>query len=772
MPLSTLRVAALTGAALLAVPVAAQSPSATTFVVNSTADDANARDQNPGDGECRDSFTESNPSAEPRCTLRAAVDEANATSGDVVIELPGQLAGGASGSYTLARVAPNMADNTYEDENAFGDLDLGGDFSSLTIRGTGTPGPTVTVAPNDRVFHLLSGEIAIERVTITGGTAQPGDNGVSNPGMGESVDGQPGADGGCVLVASEATATLEQVSVNNCATSSGGNGAAPASSIERTAGGDAGRGGNGGGIANFGDLTVRKSFVAQNGTGDGGSPGNGTAGMGQPVAGGAGGAGGSGGGIYNEGTLTLDQVTVSGNTAGSPSAGAAGTNGGARGTEGEGGAGGGVASVNGGTASITGSIVASNSAGDDTKNDGTGPSATKQPGSDLYNGSVGDTDEGAGLNPFELGSFTDEGFNLIGTNNSVTDVFLDVVSGTAVDQNGNIVGSGQGDASMRIDPVITGANSNETFAVTAYELGANSPAINAGDPSIMDTFDGRGFQRPGTQSGDDRADIGAFEFGSEPIQRAVECSTSSPLAFGDFDADGEGSSMGEFANLNNSGSDRIDLSTCTFAVFNARTERVTYTTPAGGVVDANGTFTYANQGGDQQIPEQTIPNGPGAIVLVDGPVSVGASVQEVLQNLVASVVYVNEDRVIGRRSGGGGSAQAARQAVGYGAAPDFGDALREAAALASEAPVDLAVTVVPNPTAGRALIAFGAEEATDARVVVFDVLGRQIAELVSGPVDRGRHEFAFDGANVPSGVYVVRATVGNETRTARLTVVR
>ena len=169
MTFSTLRRAFVLGAALVALPAAAQ----TTFTVNSTADDSNARDAMPGDGVCVDGFTGSNPDAEPRCTLRAAIDEANATSGAVIINLPGQLTGGASGSYTLSRTAPNMMSATFEDDNAFGDLDLGGDFSSLTIRGTGTPGPQVTIGPNDRVFDLLSGEVTIERVTITGGTAQP-----------------------------------------------------------------------------------------------------------------------------------------------------------------------------------------------------------------------------------------------------------------------------------------------------------------------------------------------------------------------------------------------------------------------------------------------------------------------------------------------------------------------------------------------------------------------------------------------------------------------
>ena len=519
----------------LASPAAAQ----TTFTVSSTADDANSQDANPGNGTCAD--------ANGRCTLRAAVTEANATSGDVTIMLPGQLPGGNSGTYTLGRVAPNDASATFEDNNQYGDLDIGrrldgspAAFSSLTIMGTGTPGPSVTIGPNDRVFDVLAGDVTITRVTITGGTAQAGANGVSSPGMGESVDGADGADGGCVLVAMGAAATLDQVSVNNCATQSGGNGASPAAG--GTAGGNAGAGGDGGGIANFGTLTVRRSFVAQNGTGDAGSPGAGTAGMSQPVAGGDGGRGGSGGGIYNEGALTLSEVTITGNTAGDPSAGAAGTNGGDRGAEGEGGAGGGVATVNGGTASLRNVLVASNSAGDDTNNDGTGPSATKQPGSDLYDGSVGDTDDGAGPNPFSTGTFTNGGFNLVGTNNTVSGVFQD-------GQNDTIAGTGQGDASTRINPQVGSLTRNQNDIVQNVPLLMGSPAVDEGASTDAEgntiMVDGRGFQRPGTREGDSGVDIGAYEFMSQPATMMG----NSNVVINEVDADQTGTDGAEFVEL-------------------------------------------------------------------------------------------------------------------------------------------------------------------------------------------------------------------------------
>ena len=502
MTLASLRPAAgLLAALLFASPALAQQT--TFYTVTSPADDSNARDKNVGDGVCEDSFTDANPDAEPRCSLRAAIDEANATSGTVVINLPGQLAEGQSGAYTLARVAPDDSDATYEDDNAFGDLDVGGDaaFSTLTIRGTGTPGPSVSIGPNDRVFDVLGGEVRFERITVTGGTARAGDNGVSDPGTEESVDGQNGADGGCFLIADGATVTLDQMSINNCATQSGGNGAAPAAS--GTTGGAAGAGGNGGGVANFGTLTVTRSFIAQNGTGDAGAAANGTAGSGGMVAGGAGGNAGSGGGIYSEGELTIEETTIFGNTSGDPSDGASGTNGGADGAEGEGGSGGGIAILSGATATLRNTLVAGNSAGDDVQNG-------KQPGPDVWDGDPADDDMPEVS--FETGSFTSQGFNLIGSNLSAEDVF------PTGSPNGSddIVGTGDGDSPDRIDPLITGENQNETEAVANYPLGSGSPAIDAGaDTDLMGNdimLDGRGFRRPGTRDGDTSVDIGAYEF--------------------------------------------------------------------------------------------------------------------------------------------------------------------------------------------------------------------------------------------------------------------
>jgi hypothetical protein len=78
----------------------------------------------------------------------------------------------------------------------------------------------------------------------------------------------------------------------------------------------------------------------------------------------------------------------------------------------------------------------------------------------------------------------------------------------------------------------------------------------------------------------------------------------------------------------------------------------------------------------------------------------------------------------------------------------------------------------PNPSAGRVTLPFALPEAQPVRLAVYDVLGREVAVLVDGEVEAGRHEAVLGAAALPSGVYVVQMTAGERTLTQRLTLVR
>ncbi len=102
--------------------------------------------------------------------------------------------------------------------------------------------------------------------------------------------------------------------------------------------------------------------------------------------------------------------------------------------------------------------------------------------------------------------------------------------------------------------------------------------------------------------------------------------------------------------------------------------------------------------------------------------------------------------------------------------------VEEAAVLAasrSEAAAEpLVLEAYPNPFAGSTTVRFTLAEASEVSLVVYDVLGREVAHLVSDAADAGQHAVVFDGSGLPSGAYVVRVAAGGNVRTQRLTLLR
>ncbi|MBU0690806.1 T9SS type A sorting domain-containing protein [bacterium] len=62
----------------------------------------------------------------------------------------------------------------------------------------------------------------------------------------------------------------------------------------------------------------------------------------------------------------------------------------------------------------------------------------------------------------------------------------------------------------------------------------------------------------------------------------------------------------------------------------------------------------------------------------------------------------------------------------------------------------------PNPFNPSTTITFDLKDATNVQLVVFDVLGREIASLVNGYQAAGRHTINFEAGALPSGVYFYR----------------
>ena len=83
----------------------------------------------------------------------------------------------------------------------------------------------------------------------------------------------------------------------------------------------------------------------------------------------------------------------------------------------------------------------------------------------------------------------------------------------------------------------------------------------------------------------------------------------------------------------------------------------------------------------------------------------------------------------------------------------------------------LAFSVFPNP-ARNAKVAYTLPVASDVEVGVYDVLGRQVAQLAKGRQAAGSYQTSWNGRDaagkqVGSGVYFYRLRAGSETRTTR-----
>jgi photosystem II stability/assembly factor-like uncharacterized protein len=78
----------------------------------------------------------------------------------------------------------------------------------------------------------------------------------------------------------------------------------------------------------------------------------------------------------------------------------------------------------------------------------------------------------------------------------------------------------------------------------------------------------------------------------------------------------------------------------------------------------------------------------------------------------------------------------------------------------------------PNPVVDRTTIEFSLGNAEPVILGVFDVAGRQVAELVSGERTAGVHRVDFDASGLPNGVYLYKLTSSRGVETKKLTVYR
>lgn len=433
--------------------------------VDSTQDSPDAK---PGDGQCL--------SKAGGCTLRAAIEEANATTLSDTINVP-------AGTYQLA--VPSGGGPDFAQTGSLflnGEVQiLGGDAASTIVDGGGKL----------RVFETeANSTISLMGLTIRNGLADGANGaGILNRGhlkladvtiTGNRSKGDPlNASGGGAGIANDTdgTATLLNVRVTDNTADGRGGGVANGGEMQvmnSTISGNSSLTDDGGGIQNDGTLSLLLSEVDGNRAKSGAGVNNLKGQLkltDSTIAGNS--AGSDGGGLFNSGTVTAVNSTFSGNSAGASGGAIANRAEGAvdlnnvtisgnkAGSEGSA-QGGGIASAATATVTASNSIIAAN---------------TAQNGADC------------------AGVLTSKGYNLIQSAGGCT------ITG---DTAGNVLGQ---DAKL----AVLAKNDGPT---RTQALDGGSPAVNAGNPGTATGSGGtcaRADQRGVARDQAGRCDIGAYE---------------------------------------------------------------------------------------------------------------------------------------------------------------------------------------------------------------------------------------------------------------------
>ena len=90
-----------------------------------------------------------------------------------------------------------------------------------------------------------------------------------------------------------------------------------------------------------------------------------------------------------------------------------------------------------------------------------------------------------------------------------------------------------------------------------------------------------------------------------------------------------------------------------------------------------------------------------------------------------------------------------------------------------EIPIEFGLgPVYPNPFNSRTTIRFGIDKAAPATLKMYDISGRVVTELFNGQANVGFHKVAYDGVNLPSGVYWLRLESQGRTRIEKIALIR
>jgi len=73
-----------------------------------------------------------------------------------------------------------------------------------------------------------------------------------------------------------------------------------------------------------------------------------------------------------------------------------------------------------------------------------------------------------------------------------------------------------------------------------------------------------------------------------------------------------------------------------------------------------------------------------------------------------------------------------------------------------------------NPTTTIKFSVLAEREVANTKLMVYNILGQQVAELLNKPLSAGNYQVEFNATNLPSGVYFYRLQSGNFTETKKM----
>lgn len=78
----------------------------------------------------------------------------------------------------------------------------------------------------------------------------------------------------------------------------------------------------------------------------------------------------------------------------------------------------------------------------------------------------------------------------------------------------------------------------------------------------------------------------------------------------------------------------------------------------------------------------------------------------------------------------------------------------------------------PNPFNATTIIRYDVVESSRVRVLIFDLLGRQVATLIDTAHLPGSYTVSWDATNWPSGIYLCRMEAGEFAQTRKMLLVK